>query len=131
MTARTPQHKPASNDWPQGGNALHFQQCLSCHSTWYFHRPFCAHCGAANPVTQAAGAQGIVYASTLVHRAPSEEFRAIVPYRVVLVDMQDGFRMMGHAELDLKLDEQVQCEIRSIAGRPLPFFSHFLETKNS
>ena len=130
MTASTTQHKPASNDWTQGGNALHFQQCLSCHSTWYFHRPFCAHCGAADPVTQAAGAQGIVYASTLVHRAPSDEFRAIVPYRVVLVDMQDGFRMMGHAELDLKLDEQVQCEIRSIAGHPRPFLSQFLETKN-
>ena len=130
MTASTTRHKPASNDWTQGGNALHFQQCLSCHSTWYFHRPFCAHCGAADPVTQAAGAQGIVYASTLVHRAPSDEFRVIVPYRVVLVDMQDGFRMMGHAELDLKLDEQVQCEIRSIAGHPLPFFSQFLEPKN-
>ena len=131
MTASTPQYKPALNDWTRGGSVLHFQQCLSCHSTWYFHRPFCAHCGAVDLVTQASGVQGIVYASTLVHRAPSDEFRAIVPYRVVLVDMQDGFRMMGHAELDLKLDARVQCEIRSIAGRPLPFFSPLLETNNS
>ena len=61
-------------------------------------------------------------ASTLVHRAPSEEFRAIAPYRIVLVDLADGIRVMGHADIDVHMDDQVRCEVRVIAGRGLPFF---------
>jgi len=58
----------------------------------------------------------------LIHRAPSDEFRAIVPYRIVLVDLADGIRVMGHAEVDVLMDDQVRCEVRTIAGRSLPYF---------
>jgi uncharacterized OB-fold protein len=57
-----------------------------------------------------------------VHRAPSDEFRAIAPYRIVMVDLADGIRVMGHAEVDVLMDDQVRCEVRTIAGRNLPYF---------
>jgi hypothetical protein len=66
---------------------------------------------------------GTVYASTLVQRAPSAEFRAIVPYRIVLVDMAEGFRVMGHAAPGLAIGDLAICTIETIAGRPLPFFT--------
>jgi hypothetical protein len=40
----------------------------------------------------------------------------------VLVDMREGVRVMGHADRDLALDAPVRCEMRSIAGRLLPYF---------
>jgi hypothetical protein len=61
--------------------------------------------------------------SPLVHRAPDERFKALVPYRLVLVDMQDGMRVMGHAQASLQIGDQVRCEIHTLAGQPLPFFT--------
>jgi hypothetical protein len=29
---------------------------------------------------------------------------------------------MGHADIDVHMDDQVRCEVRVIAGRGLPFF---------
>jgi uncharacterized protein len=101
---------------------LRYQRCGGCGHTWYFQRDFCPSCGNALPLTLDAAGAGTLYAATLVHRAPSEEFKALVPYSIVLVDMREGFRVMGHAEPGLSLDAPLRCEMRRIAGRPIPFF---------
>lgn len=103
-------------------DSLQYQQCPGCGHAWYFQRDFCPACGASPPRTLAADGAGTVYASTLVSRAPSDEFRALLPYTIVLVDMREGFRVMGHAQPGLPLDSAVRCEMRRIAGRLLPFF---------
>lgn len=110
------------NDWTQGGDQLQYQQCGTCLNRWYFRRDFCPACGQTSPITQLASGMGKVCASTLVHRAPSDEFRAIVPYQIVLVDLVDGIRVMGHAEIDVHMDDKVHFEVREIAGKSLPFF---------
>lgn len=101
---------------------LSYQRCAACGHTWYFQRDFCPACGKAHPRTLAASGAGTLYASTLVHRAPSEEFKPLVPYAIALVDMREGFRVMGHAEPGLPLDSAVRCEMRQIAGRTIPYF---------
>jgi uncharacterized protein len=105
-----------------GGATRCYQHCAACGHTWYFERNFCPCCGDTSPQQRQADGAGTVYASTLVHRAPSEEFKALVPYTIVLVDMREGFRLMGHAEPGLALDSPVRCEMRHIAGRAMPFF---------
>ncbi len=112
-----------TRDWTGGGDQLLFQQCSACHHTFYFRRGFCPACGDASPVTLPSKGQGTVHASALVQRAPSDGFRAIVPYRIVLVDMDEGFRVMGHAEPSLAIGDLATCRIETIAGRPLPFFT--------
>lgn len=101
---------------------LRYQRCGGCGHTWYFRRDFCPACGQGEPATLEALGAGTLYASTLVHRAPSDEFRALAPYSIVLVDMREGFRVMGHGDPALALDAPVRCEMRHIAGRDLPFF---------
>jgi uncharacterized OB-fold protein len=110
-------------DWTRGGDRLVFQRCAACHHAFYFHRGFCPACGDGPPVTLPSSGRGTVHARTLVQRAPSDEFRAIVPYCIVLVDMAEGFRVMGHAEPTLAIGDPVTCRIEIIAGRPMPFFS--------
>lgn len=114
--------KPSS-DWTRGGRLIVFQQCGACRHAWYFRRDFCPACGQEAPVTSTSTAVGTVHASTLVQRAPSDEFRAISPYRIVLVDVAEGFRMMGHGEASLIIGDRVRCEVRTVAGRLLPFFT--------
>lgn len=101
---------------------LHYQRCDACDHAWYFQRDFCPACGSTAPRLLAAEGRGTLYASTLVNRAPSEEFKALLPYTIVLVQMREGFRVMGHAEPGLSLDSAVRCEMRAIGGRLLPFF---------
>ena len=113
----------ATQDWTQGGSQLLHQRCPACAHVWYFFRAFCPACGGDSPEPTQANANGVVCATTLVHRAPDERFKALVPYRLVLVDMQDGMRVMGHAEASLQIGDQVRCEIHTLAGQPLPFFT--------
>jgi len=58
-----------------------------------------------------------------VHRAPSDDFKALAPYRIVLVDLEEGVRVMGHADPGLAIGDRVRCTVRRIAGRPLPHFT--------
>ncbi len=108
--------------WTRGGDALVYQHCGACDHRWYFQRDFCPCCGHAPPENLPLSGRGEVHATTLVHRAPSDEFRAIAPYRVVLVDAAEGFRLMGHGDPGLELGDRVLGGLRLIAGRLLPYF---------
>ena len=112
-----------AQDWTQGGSQLLHQRCTACAHAWYFFRQFCPACGDDSPEQTAGKPLGVVCATTLVHRAPDERFKALVPYRLVLVDMKDGMRVMGHAQASLQIGDQVRCEIHTLAGQPLPFFT--------
>ena len=110
-------------DWTCGGDRLVYQQCGACRHTFYFHRGFCPVCGAAPPQTLVSQGVGAVHAGTLVQRAPSDAFRAITPYRIVLVDLAEGFRVMAHGDPSLAIGDAVIGSIRTIAGRSLPYFA--------
>jgi len=109
-------------DWTSGTHALVFQRCPSCRSTWYFRRTFCPHCGTSPVRDEQASGKGIVHAATLVARAPTEELRAHTPYLIVLVDADEGFRLMAHADASLGLGERVRCSFKTLAGRLIPYF---------
>ena len=104
------------------GACLHYQRCVACGHARYFQRDFCPVCGSTESKLLAVDGRGTLYASTLVHRAPTEEFKPLLPYTIALVQMREGFRVMGHAEPGLSLDTAVRCEMRAIAGRRLPYF---------
>ena len=115
QTARLP-------DWTSGTQKLVFQRCSSCHATWYFRRTFCPHCGVSAVVDAEASGKGRVHALTLVTRAPTEELRAFAPYLIVLVDADEGFRLMAHGERALAIDERVHCTFKMLAGKLIPYF---------
>lgn len=112
----------AADCWTRGGQRFVYQHCGACGRQWLFMRDFCPHCGARDPLFKAAAGRGTVSASTLVHRAPDDRFRVIAPYRLVLVDLDEGLRLMAHADATLAVGDRVQGHVQSIAGRPLPYF---------
>jgi uncharacterized OB-fold protein len=112
----------APADWTRGGRGLALQRCARCAHVWYFRRDFCPACGAADPVSFAPAGEGTVDASTLVHRAPDDAFRALAPYRLVLVSLDEGPRVMAHGAPSLAIGERVRLTFREAAGRPVPYF---------
>lgn len=96
------------SDWTRGCPAITFQHCGACDAVWYFTRRFCPHCGTPDPEMRQSSGRGRVYAVTTVARAPSPELRELAPYRLALVDMEEGFRAMTHAAPDVALGDPVQ-----------------------
>jgi uncharacterized protein len=109
-------------DWTTGTPALVYQRCSACKALWYFRRTFCPHCGASPVVDELASGAGTVHAATLVTRAPTEELRAHAPYLIVLVDAQEGFRLMAHGDPSLQLGERVRCGFKTLGGKLIPYF---------
>ena len=109
-------------DWTRGAEAIVYQSCGACGAVQYFHRSFCADCGAPNLVENRASGAGRVYATSLVCRAATPETRAHVPYNIVLVDTVEGFRMMAHGDIDLAIGDNVTVSYRPFAGRLIPYF---------
>ena len=66
---------------------LRFQRCTACGRAQRLARHACAWCGAPEPRWQSAAGTGTVFALTEVRRAPTDTFRALVPYTLVLVDL--------------------------------------------
>jgi uncharacterized OB-fold protein len=109
-------------DWTQGVDAIAYQTCVSCKAVWYFHRSFCPECGTSTPDTLQASGLGIVHARTLVARAPTEELRAHAPYLIVLIDADEGFRLMAHGDVDLQIGDRVRARFTQLAGHKIPYF---------
>jgi uncharacterized OB-fold protein len=109
-------------DWTKGVEAIVYQSCAACCGVQYFHRAFCAACGAPDPREQHASGKGRVYATSLVCRAATPETRTHVPYNILLVDCAEGFRMMAHGEKDLAIGDEVAARFVPFAGRQVPYF---------
>ena len=109
-------------DWTSGGTGIAYQACASCNAAWYFQRGFCPACGDGNPVTRQASGAGTVHARTSVARAPTEELRAHTPYLIVLVDADEGFRLMAHGDPALGIGDRVRARFVDLAGKKIPYF---------
>ena len=112
--------KPA--DWTTGVEAILYQSCGACGHVQYFRRGFCAACGATELAEQRACGEGTVYATSLVCRAATPETRAHLPYKIVLVDTPEGFRMMAHGDNNLAIGDQVKARFTQFAGGLVPYF---------
>lgn len=109
-------------DWTKDGDGIAYQTCAACKAVWYFPRSFCPECGTSAPATLQASGLGTVHARTLVARAPTEELRAHAPYLIVLVDADEGFRLMAHGDAGLQIGDRVRARFAQLAGKKIPYF---------
>lgn len=105
---------------------LRYQRCPGCGAAQFYPRPFCARCGAT-PAWAVSQGLGVVYAVTRVARAPTPDFAALAPYDILLVDIDEGFRMMAHGAAGLTIGERVRIGFERRGGRALPRFERLEE----
>ena len=101
---------------------LRYQRCRACAALQTYPRAYCLRCGAADLAWEAGRGRGTVYALTSVERAPTDEFRALAPYVIALVDLDEGYRMMAHGAPGLAIGERVRVHFFEHHGRHLPRF---------
>ena len=113
---------PQILDWTTGAEGIAYQHCEACGSVWYFRRSFCPRCGSSPAQDKQSTGLGIVHVVTLVTRAPSEELRAYAPYAIVLVDADEGFRLMAHGDAALVIGDRVRARFKTLTGKLVPHF---------
>jgi len=106
---------------------LELQRCAVCAKVWFFPRPACVACGATDYAWIPASGRGTVHSFSVVRRAPSPEFRALVPYVVALIELEEGPRMManvvGDDALEVSIGDAVALTFEDRGeGRKLPQF---------
>lgn len=111
-----------TEDWTRGQAVLLVQHCDACGGRWYFRRDFCPKCGSESVSGRPAAGTGVVYSTTLVTRAPSDAWRAHAPYAIVLVDLDEGVRVMAHGAPGLAIGDRVRASFETRADRLVPVF---------
>lgn len=106
---------------------LLLQHCLDCSHIQFYQQAICRQCGSERLEHRPASGLGKVHSFSVVHRAPGPAFKQDVPYAVLLVELDEGPRMISSlvdAPVDsVSFDMRVQlvCE-DSGGGITLPRF---------
>jgi len=88
---------------------LGFQRCIDCLDAVFYPRTICPHCGGGRLTWYASAGVGAVYAASTV------TVRSGQPYNVVLVDLDEGFRVMStvvDGGSEIAVGSRVVCDIR-------------------
>jgi uncharacterized protein len=101
---------------------LILQTCSTCDSVQTGQRSRCYACGGEALTWSPVSPRGTIYAVTTVHRAPTAEFKSLVPYNLCLVSLLQGGRIMGHADAGLPIGAEVAGSARDIAGIRILYF---------
>lgn len=87
---------------------LGYQRCGSCSRAVFHLRVICPFCGSADLAWEESSGIGTVYATTVVARRGGES------HNVVMVDLDEGFRMMSRVEgvpaEEVRVGERVRFE---------------------
>ena len=75
--------------------ALHFQRCQGCGAWRHVPREMCAECGSWEWTWEASSGRGKVFSWTVVVRALHPAFQADTPYAPVIVEMEEGVRLLS------------------------------------
>lgn len=99
-----------------GRGELLLQHCLDCGDVQYYQQAMCRRCLSEHIEHRAASGRGTVHAFSVVHRAPGPAFRADTPYAVLLVELEEGPRMISSlvgadpASVQIGMAVELVCE---------------------
>jgi uncharacterized protein len=99
---------------------LGFQRCAGCRAAVFYPRVLCPVCGSADLAWETSSGRGVVYATTAVYRREGD------PYNVVLVDLEEGFRMIscidGVPAERAEVGARVRLRVDREGDDPVPVF---------
>ena len=99
---------------------LGYQRCADCSAAVFYPRVLCPVCGSGALEWHVSAGRGAVYATTAVHGRDRD------PRNVVLVDLDEGFRMMSRVEdvpaEEVEIGARVRFEVREGEEEPVAVF---------
>ena len=91
---------------------LLLQMCAHCGDIQYYRQEMCCNCLSDNVQSFEASGKATIHSFSVVHRAPGPAFIADTPYAVLLVELEEGPRMISSLvgsdpntiEMDMKVE---------------------------
>lgn len=117
MTLATTLARPFTEGLNDG--CIRYQRCTRCGAAQRLARHACTACGSTALEWRDAAGTGTVFAITEVRRAPTDAFKALVPYRIALVDLDEGARLMSHADPGLAIGDRVRLSVYRLGEQAL------------
>ena len=84
---------------------LLIMHCKACDRPYFYPRRYCPRCWSDDTEWRDASGRGTLYTYSIIHQNPMPPFREWGPYAVVLVDLDEGVRMMGNWDHSVDLDK--------------------------
>ena len=108
--------------------ALRFQHCAACGNAWLPARANCPQCLSPNHEWRAASGKAKIVSWVVYHTAYAEHLKALVPYDVTLVELEEGPRLLTNvtdSEAGARLSEgaPVFLSIETVEGVAIPRFT--------
>jgi uncharacterized OB-fold protein len=99
---------------------LRTTSCNDCGKFSFPPKPFCPHCWCKQVSWRDLSGRGRLYAATVIHAAPTA-FKDEAPYRVGIVDLEEGMRLATRVigEGDIRLDAAVEIVVLNYHDGPL------------
>ena len=127
MTAPSPAIPPATppdglnGEWYEycRGGELRFQCCAQCQRWRHPPRFRCPACGSDQWSWERSSGHGTVFSWTVTHQAPRPAWADLVPYAVLVVELDEGVRVVaglrGLAPSELRLDLEVAVAFEAVS----------------
>ena len=97
---------------------LHVQRCSSCGDHHHPPRLYCPACFSAAFEFSEVSGRGVVYSYTVSHFSAEKAWREVVPYATIVVELEEGPRIVGSAREfdleDIKIGVPVQVVTESV-----------------
>lgn len=97
---------------------LLLQKCTDCGDVQYYRQEMCCNCLSDNVGSFESTGRGTIHSYSVVHRAPGPAFKADVPYAVLLVELEEGPRMIsslvGSDPNEIDMDMKVELVTEKI-----------------
>lgn len=110
---------------------LRYQHCEECGRSVFPARLYCPRCASDRLVWRPSNGRGEIYSFSTLELGAVAAFIDDVPYTIVVVDLDEGFRMTSRVVTDdpisLRCGLRVQVDFPS-NGRPLPVFIPLLQS---
>ncbi|MEX1254586.1 MAG: Zn-ribbon domain-containing OB-fold protein [Dehalococcoidia bacterium] len=75
---------------------LLIMHCRACDRPYFYPRRYCPRCWSDQTEWLETSGRGTVHTYSVVHQNPAPPFRDWAPYAVLLVDLEEGVRVMAN-----------------------------------
>jgi len=75
---------------------LRFQRCSECGTWRHMPRESCRNCGSFEWSWEQSSGKGEIFSWTVIHRALHPGFNEELPYASVVVELEEGVRLVTH-----------------------------------
>jgi uncharacterized OB-fold protein len=75
---------------------LRIRKCVRCDTRFRFNHYLCPSCWSDQLTWEVASGRGRITHFCVIHHAPYPSFEDVCPYVIVLVELEEGVRMMSN-----------------------------------